>query len=51
MDGDFVPAIIVQGGGFALEADRNIYKSVTEHAANVGYYALDVSVLDILTFL
>ena len=39
------PAIIVQGGGFAVDDDRKIYKDATEHAANVGYYVLMVSVI------
>ena len=46
MAGNVIPAIIVQGGGFALNVDRTIYKETTERAANVGYDVLMVSVID-----
>lgn len=47
MAGNIIPAIIVQGGGFAVNAaDRTIYKETTEYAANVGYDVLAVSVID-----
>ena len=39
------PAIIVQGGGFAVEGDCNIYKEATEYAANVGHNVLKVSLI------
>ena len=41
-----VPAIIVQGGGFAPNDDRDIYKEVTKNAADEGYNVLKVSVID-----
>ena len=40
------PAIIVQGGGFAVNDDRNIYQEVTENAAKEGYDILRVSVTE-----
>ena len=43
---DISPAIIVQGGWFALNTNPDIYKEVTERAARVGYDALMVSVVD-----
>ena len=46
MAGNVIPAIIVQSGGLAVNADCEIYKKVTEHAANVGYDVLVVSVID-----
>ena len=46
MAGNVIPAIIVQGGGLAINTDCEIYKKVTEHAANVGYDVLVVSVID-----
>ena len=51
MNGNVIPAIIVQGGGFAINADRKIYKETTEKAADVGYDVLVVSVIDKYTYL
>lgn len=39
------PAIIVQGGGFLENADRDIYMQVTKQAATVGYDVLTVSAI------
>ena len=40
------PAIIVQGGGFAVNDDRNIYQEVTKIAAKERYDILRVSVAE-----
>ena len=42
---NFNPAIIVQGGWFAMDANPDAYRAVTERAAKVGYDILMVSVI------
>lgn len=44
MNVEVSPAIIVQGGWFAINSNPDIYKEVTERAARVGYDVLMVSV-------
>ena len=40
-----IPAIIVQGGWFAMKANPDVYRKVSEKAASEGYNVLTVSLI------
>lgn len=40
-----IPAIIVQGGWFAMNANPDVYRQVSERAASEGHNVLTVSLI------